>query len=331
MRLAVVVLGVLLGLWPQVSHACRCVSESPHAPPAQAFRTARDKASHVYLARVHAADGLRSGGTATVEVLEVFKGEGELAVGTRLQLPSGGGGDCTFPFKKGNDYLVYAHGQPTSVRLCTRTRQVQARADDMELTWLRTGKAPVTPVALRREVVTCKPCDVDTVAGVPILGADAARRAYEEQRPFRTPGPGGDDRVVVEVGMTRDNRAFQLVQTSHEVVPTDEPCRRAIIRRWCERLAPTSDEARFAFRCIKPGPEEEVCDEEKSRAAKWMPLERLTAATCGWKDPNAPSCTLSKKLQPLRGSPKAGAPVLQCRPMRQYTERHSCQVVTGEK
>ncbi|WP_257461681.1 hypothetical protein [Archangium lipolyticum] len=327
MRLAVVVFGVLLGLWPPLAQACRCVTEPDNTSLAQALRTARDKASHIYLARVQASDGLRNRGIATVQVLEVLKGE--LAAGTQLELPSGGGGDCSFPFKRGNDYLVYAHGQPTSVRLCTRTRQVQA--DDVEVQWLRTGKPPPTPVALRREVVSCKRCDIDTVARAPFLGGEQARRANEELRPFWTHGPGSDDRVSVAVGVSGDQRAFQLVQTSHEHTPTDEPCRRVVIRRWCERLAPASDTARFAFRCIKPGPEEEVCDEEKSRVAKWKPLERMTAASCGWGNPNAPSCTLSKKLQPLRGSPKAGAPVLQCRPTDLSSDRHSCQVVTSEK
>ena len=118
-RLAVMALGVLFGLWPQVSRACRCLTQPTDTSLAQALRTAHETAGHIYFARAQAADGPRSG-SATVEVVEVFKGE--LAVGTRLRLPSGGGGTCAYPFQKGNDYLVYTHGGPTVVNLCSRTR-----------------------------------------------------------------------------------------------------------------------------------------------------------------------------------------------------------------
>jgi hypothetical protein len=128
-------LGVLFGLWPQVSRACRCLTQPTDTSLAQALRTAHETAGHIYFARAQAADGPRSG-SATVEVVEVFKGE--LAVGTRLRLPSGGGGTCAYPFQKGNDYLVYTHGGPTVVNLCSRTRPVLA--DDVELQWLRTGQ-----------------------------------------------------------------------------------------------------------------------------------------------------------------------------------------------
>lgn len=316
-------LGVLLGLWPQVSQACRCVTQPTNTNLAQTLRSAREAASHIYFARVQAADGLRSG-TATVEVLEVLKGE--LAVGTRLQLPSGSGGSCAYPFKKGNDYLIYAHGGPTGVSMCTRTRPVLA--DDVELQWLRTGKLPATPSALRREVVTCKPCELRTVARAPGLFGDEARQAYEDQRPFWTHGLGSEHGRAVAVGQTKDLRIFELVQTPDDA--TDEKCRQRIVRRWCEQLAPLSSAARFPFRCIKPSPEEEVCDENKSRVAKWMPPEPMTAATCEWRDPNAPSCKLSKKVQPRPRAHKASAPLLRCTPPRMDTGWHSCQVVTGE-
>jgi hypothetical protein len=316
-------LGVLFGLWPQVSQACRCVTQPTDTNLAQALRTARETASHIYFARVQAADGLRSG-NATVEVLEVFKGE--LAVGTRLQLPSGHGGTCAYPFKKGTDYLVYTHGGPTIVSLCTRTRSVLA--DDVELQWLRSGKLPATPSALRREVVTCNPCELGTVARAPALFGEEARRAYAAQRAFWTLGLGSENGRTVAVGQTKDLRTFELVQTPHEA--TDEKCRQRIVRRWCERLAPLSSEARFPFRCLKPGPEEEVCDENKDRVSKWMPLEGMTTATCAWDDPNAPSCKLSKKVQPRPGSHKGSAPLLRCSPPRVDTGWHSCQVVTGQ-
>ncbi|OJH40045.1 hypothetical protein BON30_13330 [Cystobacter ferrugineus] len=316
-------LGVLFGLWPQVSQACRCLTQPNDTNLAQALRTAREAASHIYFARVQAADGLRSG-NATVEVLEVLKGE--LAVGTRLRLPSGGGGSCAYPFKKGNDYLVYAHGGPTAVRMCTRTRPILA--DDVELQWLRTGKLPATPSALRREVVTCKPCDLNAVARAPALFQNDARQAHAARRAFWTQGLGSENGRAVAVGQSKDLRAFELVQTPHEA--TDEKCRQRIVRRWCERLAPLSSKAQFPFRCINPGPEEQVCDENKDRVSKWMPLESMTTATCTWDDPNAPSCKLSKKVQPRPGPHKASAPLLRCSLPREDTGWHHCQVITGE-
>lgn len=316
-------LGVLFGLWPQVSRACRCLTQPTDTNLAQALRTAHETAGHIHFARAQAANGPRSG-SATVEVVEVFKGE--LAVGTRLRLPSGGGGTCAYPFQKGNDYLVYTHGGPTVVNLCSRTRQVLA--DDVELQWLRTGKLPATPSALQREVVTCEPCELEAGTRAPLLFGEQARQAHAAQGAFWTQGLGSEHGRAVAVGQTKDLRSFELVQTPHDT--TDEKCRQRIVRRWCERLAPLSSEARYAFRCIKPGPEEEVCDETQGRVAKWMPLESMTTATCTWGNPNAPSCKLSKKVQPRPGSHKASAPLLRCSPPRVDTGWHPCQVVTGE-
>lgn len=77
---------------------------------------------------------------AEVTVLEVFKGS--LKIGSRVEVPSGGGADCTLDLRAGQYLLVYSRsGDPTSVSRCGRTQVIDPAS--FELTSLRSGLTTV--------------------------------------------------------------------------------------------------------------------------------------------------------------------------------------------
>ena len=148
-----------LGLATRRAEACSCRG-SPSGL-IESLRAARHSAITIYYGRVESLKGGECDHIADVQVLEVFKGM--LNAGSRLVVPGGGCGDCTYPFEAGATYLVYAHRySPAAVSLCSRTRK--AAADDLELKWLRSGEEPLEPVALQRETVSCVACELDDVA-----------------------------------------------------------------------------------------------------------------------------------------------------------------------
>jgi hypothetical protein len=66
------------------------------------------------------------------DVAEAFRG----VTSPELDVDTGsGGGDCGYPFKVGESYLVYAHvgkdGQPLATSICTRTRPLRDAHDDL--------------------------------------------------------------------------------------------------------------------------------------------------------------------------------------------------------
>ncbi|WP_224249058.1 hypothetical protein [Hyalangium gracile] len=319
--------------WPASSEACSCEGGSPEL--ATNLREARQGSAAIYYGRVLSVEERPFGGKASVEVLEVFKGK--LEVGTKLQLPTGGGGDCSIPFEAGQHYLMYANDTPESVWLCSRTRP--ASRDDAELEWLRTGKLPVIPVAVQREAVTCQPCSLETVSrtlvgaaagdacSVPLRAAPALA-AFREVRPFWSHGvydPNNSGQAQA-VGLSSTLRAFELTQTPYR--DTLETCRQRVLRRWCEGLEPSGADAAHgpALRCVNPGPEEEVCNEEKSRSASWGPLQAMSAASCHWYDLESSLCKMSQETKPLaKGAPRA--PLLRCSPVFDRRKDHLCHVV----
>jgi hypothetical protein len=344
MKLLTLLLGCVLLAVPETADACSCRAGSPdlHAN----LRAAQGKAAVIFHARVLSVApeskldllGLFGGPEAELEVLEVFKG----SLGKKLVLPSGrGNGPCEFPFHAGDEYLVYAHWYAGSLRvsLCSRTRRVSK--GDPELDWLRTGTLPPVPVALQREQVQCTPCDLETVApglvGPPRgnecstgLRAEDAEKALSEGRSFWEGGyyDRSDPSRTSAVGMTLDGRPFELVQTPHH--GTKDTCRQRVTRKWCERLekAPPSDRNVPTFRCVDPGPEEELCNEETSRTASWGPREDIRAATCRWRTTDRPDCELAKESRPV--SAKGAAPwLLTCKPAYDRSWAHACQVVPG--
>jgi len=347
MRLLALMLGCALVLvLPAPADACSCSSGSPDLPTV--LRDARAHADAIFLGRVVSVEsrwpllglvGLGPRGReAHLEILEVFKG----AVGPRLVMNTGPSlGSCEFPFEAGVEYLVYAskHEGRLETGLCRRTRPVSK--GDSELEWLRTGTLPPVPEALQREVVQCESCELETAAerlvgsppgkvGGTRVRREEAQQALKEGRPFWHGGfyDHEDPSRTTAVGLSLDSRPFELVRTSSH--GTKESCWRRVTRRWCERLepAPRSERNVPVLRCVNPGPREEVCDEEKSRTARWAPRESIQAATCRWYTPDRPWCELEKELQPRA----VDAPVpwlLLCRPAYEPSRTYACQVVPG--
>lgn len=182
-------------------------------------------------------------------------------MGEQFELPSGGGGNCTFGFQAESENLIYAYAEgPRSVGFCSRTRPITSE-EDSELRWLRTGKPPPIPVAMQRETVSCVPCDIRKIGG-PLVAPPGEAPAQAERgpeaealmkagRPFFTYStqPSDGSRHVA-VGRSWDGRFFELVQAPHRSV--DEHCVQKVYLRWCKRLnvwtsapgaAPMPDEA----------------------------------------------------------------------------------------
>ncbi|NMO16575.1 hypothetical protein HPC49_28960 [Pyxidicoccus fallax] len=321
--------------WPSAAQACSC-KQTPGDLATQ-LRTAQGSAVAIYRARVTDVDWGIPTGEATVEVLEVFKGP--VKPGEELDLPAGGGGDCTVAFKEGTEYLIYAHGKDaTSVGMCSRTRSVDTGTDS-ELVWLRTGKLPPLPVALQREAISCESCDIHDVGGrlvVPpgkapgsFIGQKDAADAMEAGRPFFT--YAHDDRMKrdVMVGMTFDGRPFELTLTS---APSPaSACTQRVQLRWCKRLdvsipllggAPT-------FECIEPGASSVQCDASTSRKSSYGRLEDLPTQPCRWRTSELAWCELAPEGRALPdGAPTS--PVLMCRPRSANGSGgfHVCQVET---
>ncbi|NMO16404.1 hypothetical protein HPC49_09595 [Pyxidicoccus fallax] len=321
---------------PTPADACSCVRGSPDLH--EALRDALSDSDMVFHGRVKSVGprlkllsylGVKTDWEARLEVLEVFKGK----PGGSLVLPSGPTASCEYPFTEGDEFLVYVNdydGQPVST-ICSRTRP--AFKSDVELDWLRTGVLPSVPVALQRQSVRCEPCDLDTVAeelGDKEVGNKDAESALKTGKPFWVSGYSDheDPTRLTAVGLSRDGRPFELVQTPYN--GTNEACRQRVTRRWCEKLVPAPRARRNvpALQCVNPGPAEEVCDEEKSREVTWLPRESMSAATCEWHSPTETACELAKEPRPLdAGAPTS--PLLSCRPTKPPALSYACQVRKG--
>ncbi|HEX4386569.1 MAG TPA: hypothetical protein VH083_26625 [Myxococcales bacterium] len=311
----------LLGLASRPARACKCRQESDDLQAN--LKTARENAVAIYRARVDAAD---DSSRAWVDVLEVFKGD--VKSGSHLELPAGGGGDCSINFRIGLEYLMYATGSgPTSVGLCSRTRAIKPA--DLELTWLRERVLPPAPVALQRETVSCEPCDILAVGGRLIAGPGArprpfdwppsARGALESGRPFFTNADSSDPAQRAMAGISFGGKAFELTDTA-----VDAACARRVQLRWCARVEVTSAPGSYpSFACVGPGEPELQCDQSTSRRAHWEPLEALQPGSCRWLPLDEPRCLLEAG-QPLPAKAPQ-TPVLACRAAAR-NKRYLCKV-----
>jgi hypothetical protein len=301
----VLAMGCILLVAHGTAYACKC-GRDPSDVMTQ-LRSALERADAVFLGRVVAQRDREATGeygnvyATTLEVLEQYKG----TVQEQLEMPSGtNGGGCTFRFEEGKTYLVYAYGNGETLITghCTRTREVD-RPDDLELGWLRTRVPLPVPVALQRKVVTCKRCDLDVVTRE-LLGPEnvqgcgnlwsndkEALAAFRAGWPFWSMSPYEDDHRSEALGMSKDHRGFELLQTPYHAA--DEACRQQVLLRWCERLEPTGARGSSLpkFSCIDPSSEIEMCNENETRAVGDGPRESLSAIKeCDWGEPNNPRC-----------------------------------------
>lgn len=130
-----------VGLSPDSAGACSCVA--PGLPCDEVWR-----ADAVFVGHVVSIESSSMGGRLVqLAVIEAFRGF-QLS---QVTLVTGyGQGDCGYPFRMGDSYVVYAHRSPTgqlSTSICTRTRPEVNGIED--LTYLR-SLAAIRPGDLAR-------------------------------------------------------------------------------------------------------------------------------------------------------------------------------------
>ncbi len=127
---------IAVALWavaglPAPADACSCVA---NGPPCQEFW----KHAAVFVGRVVSIDVYRGNADALgnrvvrLETLEAFRG----VTSSTVEVVTGSeGGDCGYPFKVGERYVVYAYrskdGSVLGTGICTRTRPVAQAAEDL--------------------------------------------------------------------------------------------------------------------------------------------------------------------------------------------------------
>jgi hypothetical protein len=128
-RLAASTLFLAVLLTGRPAGACTCVGVGA---PCQAFF----EVSAVFVGKVLSVDDHRESSALTerrvrLEVAEAFRG----VTSQELDVDTGrGGGDCGYPFKLGESYLVYAHakdGQTLTTSICTRTMALRDAQNDL--------------------------------------------------------------------------------------------------------------------------------------------------------------------------------------------------------
>jgi hypothetical protein len=130
-----------IGLSPKSADACSCAGPGLSCDAAW-------RADAVFVGHVVSIESPSTGGRLVrLAVIEAFRGF-QLS---QVTLVTGyGQGDCGYPFRMGESYVVYAHRSPTdqlSTSICTRTRPVVNATDD--LTYLR-SLAAIRPGDLAR-------------------------------------------------------------------------------------------------------------------------------------------------------------------------------------
>jgi hypothetical protein len=105
----------------------------------------------------------------TFQVYEAWKGSVSL---TTTITTSRSSASCGYTFEKGGEYIVYAYGSENNlaVSLCSRTRPLDAAADDLEV--LGVGTAPIADSSTRTQISVYfqGPVLFGTGLGIIILG-----------------------------------------------------------------------------------------------------------------------------------------------------------------
>ncbi len=329
---------VVAALSSAPAEACSCRERNGELAPA--LEEARAEATVVFRGRVSAVDPFpllfMSRTRVTFEVLDTFKGS---ASDERVVNGGSGGGDCSIGYQVGEEWLVYAyrHWGLLDTSLCTRTRRVEP--GDLELRWLRTGELPLRPVAMRRETVTCIPCNLETVTAKLVggpqkncysLGEPEALTAWKEHLPFWTEGYyAGHAGPMTAVGLSAEGEPFQLVQKPFW--GTEEMCRQRVSYQQCERLEQRARPlvvggmALPTLECVSPGPVTLLCDESTTRKAQWGPLEDAGSATCNVNLVEPRTCRVPAELHALIAPAPAG-PVLRCQPRYDWARDRVCSI-----
>lgn len=154
---------------PSKAYACSCVQPL----------TVQDELSRsetVFTGRVLEVKEERTNGYLSNSVLfetsQIWKGGSESQIMIRT---GGGGGDCGFQFKKGEDYLVYAN--PSSMYgdkeqlvtiICDRTNELAQAKEDLAI--LGEGKLPTKQVDLINEFNRIHQDVWVTVLGIVLIG-----------------------------------------------------------------------------------------------------------------------------------------------------------------
>jgi protocatechuate 3,4-dioxygenase beta subunit len=120
-------------LLPAPAKACSCMDPGP---PCQAYGAAAAVFSGQVIEITRFSSGAQpSYGQRLVRfaISEAFRG---VSGGSAETITGAGGGDCGYPFKVGESYLVYAYRPPNDDRLyagiCSRTRPMSEASEDLE-------------------------------------------------------------------------------------------------------------------------------------------------------------------------------------------------------
>lgn len=330
-------------LVPGSARACSCIAPTGDLLPI--LEEARSSADAVFFGRVASiTPGIRVGGLhlryarANFYVLQAFKG---VSGNDGVVLLDEDGSDCARRFEVGAKYLVYATRRASALeaRICSRTREIGE--EDPEIVWLSAGKIPPVPVALEREDVECRRCD--------LFDAPALLTGAVEGSETRGDGPpphglvqgdapvwyGGfrGDGGTVSVGVSADHRLFELFVS--DARPDGEPCHRSASVRWCERLErvgpwKSGRDAPAPLRCVNPTSPQPVCNEDDSRTVRLRPPELLRDGSCCWPTSTEARCTLSQEEKAL--APDAGTyPLLLCHAPIENADGPDCRVVLAPR
>jgi hypothetical protein len=200
----------LLLLSASTANACSCLDSGP---PCQAF----GQASAVFSGRVTEITSIRDDNNphrglsqrlVRFAIIQSYRG----ISGTAAQTITGsGGGDCGYPFKMGESYLVYAYQNSEAKKLyagiCSRTRPLSQASEDLK--YMRSLS--------------------NSAAGATIYGVVSKRRRVNGDVPYEPAGPVAGVHITVEgnggrvASLTNDKGEFQvtgLPEGAYNVLPT---------------------------------------------------------------------------------------------------------------
>ncbi len=217
-RFVLIATAVVLWIFSTSGHVYACSCGLP-SPPSEEF----DDAVVVFKGRVVAIHNITPKGVLSIDPTDhqlaefrvgaVWKGPAYETMFVRTYLAWGGG--CGYPFREGQEYVVYAtsyvHEAP-STGLCTRTQRTDSEHVSEDLDWLGEGQAPKpgtsaspppsptptytpTPTPLPTPVYTPTPTPAPTPAPTPSPVATNTPEPAPSPVPIHTPTRAAAERV----------------------------------------------------------------------------------------------------------------------------------------